>query len=262
MSNNTFYQEQTENHFISVKAWRQQMPSMHYHSSYELYYLDSGTRDYFVEDKFFSVKAGSFVLIPPSTFHRTGGAYARRILIGFTHDFLTRTYTLEAIEDMLKCFNKTLISPTEKILDRCKSLLNELNDCTTEREFAIYLGNLLCELSKCQEEASYNKQMSTLIEYINTHYFEIESIEQIAEHFYISKYHLCRIFKNTMNLTVIDYLNNIKIKNACDYLTNTDKSVLEISQLCGFNSSAYFSNVFKKFTNLSPNVYRKSKKKL
>lgn len=262
MANNIFYQEQTEDYFIGIKAWRQQMPSMHYHASYELYYLDSGTREYFVEDKFFSVTAGSFVLIPPSTFHRTGGNYARRILIGFTHDFLAKTYTSDAIDDMLKCFSKTLISPPEKVLTRCKSLLNALNDCESEREFAIYLGNLLCELSKCHEESTYNEQMSALIEYINTHFAEIESIEQIAEHFFISKYHLCRIFKNTMGITVIDYLNNIKIKNACEYLATTNKSIQEISHLCGFNSSAYFSNVFKKFTLLSPNEYRKRKKQL
>lgn len=255
-----FYKTQTKNYFIDVKAWRQQMPSMHYHSSYELYYLDSGTREYFVEDKFFSVKAGSFVLIPPSTFHRTGGNYARRILIGFTHEFLTRTYTAEAIDDMLKCFNKTLISPPVEILKTCKSLLNTLNKCTSEREFAIYLGNLLCELSKCHEEHTYNEQMSSLIEYINTNFSEIQSLEQIADHFYITKHHLCRIFRNTMNLTVVDYLNNIKIKNACTYLETTNKNIQEISQLCGFNSSAYFSNVFKKHTNLSPSEYKKLKK--
>lgn len=262
MTTNTFYQEDTQDYFIGIKAWRQQMPSMHYHASYELYYLDSGTREYFVEDKFFSVTAGSFVLIPPSSFHRTGGSYARRILIGFTYDFLAKTYTSDAIDDMLKCFCKTLISPPEKVLARCKSLLNALNDCKTEREFAIYLGNLLCELSKCRETVTYNEQTSALVEYINTHYAEIESIEQISEHFFISKYHLCRIFKNTMGITVIDYLNNIKIKNACDFLVTTNKSIQDISRLCGFNSSTYFSNVFKKFTLLSPNEYRKSKKQL
>ena len=256
------YQEETPNYFINAKAWRPHMPSMHYHASYEMYYLDSGTREYFVEDKFFSVTAGSFVLIPPSTFHRTGGSYARRILIGFTYDFLTKTYTSEAIDDMLKCFSKTLISPPEKALNRCKSLLNILNECENERESAIYLGNLLCELSKCHEESSYNEQMSAFIEYINTHFAEIESIEQIAEHFFISKYHLCRIFKNMMGITVIDYLTNIKIKNACEYLATTNKSVQEISGLCGFNSVAYFSNVFKKHTLLSPNEYRKRKKQL
>lgn len=256
------YQEDTASYFINTRSWRPSMPSMHYHASYELYYLVSGTREYFVEDKFFSVSSGSFVLIPPSTFHRTGGSYARRILIGFTHDFLAETYTSDAIDHLLKCFSKTLISPPEKVLTRCKSLLNILNECENKRESAIYLGNLLCELSNCHEESTYNEQMSALIEYINSHFAEIESIEQIATHFFISKYHLCRMFRNTMGMTVIDYLNNIKIKNACEYLATTSKSVQEISQLCGFNSAAYFSNTFKKLTTLSPNKYRKKKKQL
>jgi AraC-like DNA-binding protein len=259
---NMFQQEYSEDYFISIKEWAHQMPSMHYHNSYELYYLDSGEREYFVEDDFFSVTAGSFVLIPPSVFHKTGGSYARRILIGFTHDFLTKTYTPEAAKDILECFNKTLVSPPEKVLNRCKSLLNILNECETERDFAIYLGNLLCELSKCREETKYNDQMSMLLEYINTHFAEINSIEQIAKIFYISKHHLCRIFKKTMGLTLIDYLNNIEIKNACDYLTSTNKSIQEIAELCGFNSPTYFSNVFKRHTMLSPHEYRKRKKQL
>lgn len=262
MITNMFCPEQVEDYFISVKAWAQQMPSMHYHTSYELYYLDSGTREYFVEDNFFSVNAGSFVLIPPSIFHKTGGNYARRILIGFTHDFLTRTYTDDAIDDMLKCFSKTLITPPEKVLNRCKSLLNALNDCKNERDFAIYLGNLLCELSKCPETAIYNQQISNLLEYINAHFAEINSLEQIADHFFISKYHLCRIFKNTMGITIIDYLNNIKIKTACEYLTTSEIKIQDISQLCGFSSPTYFNNVFKKHTLLSPNEYRKRNRQL
>lgn len=259
--NNTFYHEETESHFMSIKAWSQQMPSMHYHDSYELYYLDSGTREYFVEDNFFSVTAGNFVLIPPSTFHRTGGDYARRILIGFTHDFLSSTYSPETVTELLQCFDKTLISPSDEVLTRCKSILNSLKDCKTDRDFALYLGILLAELSKCQNEPPHHdNQMSNLIEYINTHFGDIHSIEQIANHFFISKYYLCRIFKNTMGLTIIDYLNKIRIKKACEYLTNTNQSVQEIALLCGFNSSTYFSSVFKNSMHLSPKEYRKHRK--
>lgn len=256
------YQDEITSYFIDVKAHRMPMTSLHCHSSYELYYLDSGTREYYVKDRFFSVAAGSFVLIPPSTVHRTEGSYANRVLIGFTHDILAETYTPDAINDLLKCFSNTIISPPEDVLMRCKALLNILNACDNKRDFAIYLGNLLCELSKCPEKATYNEQMSALMKYINTHFAEIDSIEQIAEHFFISKYHLCRIFKTAMGLTIIEYLNDIKIKSACEYLTTTNKSIQEISVLCGFNSAAYFSNVFKKLIHMSPNKYRKSKKKI
>ena len=92
-------------------------------------------------------------------------------------------------------------------------------------------------------------------------YAEIENIEQIAAQLHISKHYLCRLFKNSMGITLIDYLNTIKIKNACTYLETSDKDIMEISQLCGYNSSAYFSNVFKKMMKESPSEYRKRKKK-
>lgn len=251
----------TRDYFIEKKVSDYQLASMHYHSSYELYYLDAGNRDYFVEDKFFSVSAGDFVLVPPSKIHRTGGAYGIRTLIGFTYEFLSKTYTETAIKDLLKCFGSTLIHPLDEEQQEFKAILNHLLKCTTETEFSIHLGILLQALSKCKPKEMRNKQISDIIEYINTHYAEIQNIEQIADHFYISKYHLCRTFKKSMQITLIDYLNIIKIKNASDFLISSDKTILEISQLCGFNSSAYFTNVFKKLSSVSPSEYRKKKHK-
>ncbi len=249
--------EKTKDYFISTHSSSRQMISMHYHQSFELYYLDEGNRDYFVDDKFFSVPSGSFVLTSPSKLHRTGGSYARRTLVGFTREFLEKTYTPEVIATLLNCFDKVLIRPEESKQNELKRLLKSLSLCKTETEFAIYLGILLSELSKCHSETTYNKQMSDLMTYINRNYADIQSIEQIANHFYISKYHLCRIFKNTMQLTVIDYLNHVKIKNACDLLDTTTKNITEISQLCGFNSPAYFGKVFQNLTGVSPTKYRK-----
>jgi len=50
------------------------------------------------------------------------------------------------------------------------------------------------------------------------------------------------------------------VKNACKFLETTNKDMLEISQICGFNSSAYFSNVFKKIMKDSPSEYRQKQK--
>lgn len=253
--------EETPEHFISTVAGHPAMPAMHYHSSYELYYLEAGSREYFVEDKFFSVSAGDFILISPSQFHRTGGAYSLRTIVGFTYDFLTETYTPAAIRHLLKCFDKTLISPPEHTQSEFKQILKSLAMCTNKTEFALELGTLLRKLAKCTPETSCDERISSIIKYINKHFPEIQSIEQIAEQVHISKHHLCRIFKESMGITLIDYLNHIRVKNACNFLEISDKDILEISQLCGFHSSAYFSNVFKKITGYSPSKYRKSHKK-
>lgn len=255
-----FYEE-TPEHFVSTVAGKPAMPAMHYHSSYELYYLEAGSREYFVEDKFFSVSAGDFILIPPSKFHRTGGAYSLRTIVGFTYDFLAETYTPNAIKNLVRCFDKTLISPPESMQDELKALLKSLAECTNQTDFAMDLGILLRKLSKCTPDTSYDERISSIIKYINKHFPEIHSIEQIAKQFHVSKHHLCRVFKESMGITMIDYLNNIRIKNACNFLESSDKDILEISQLCGFNSSAYFSNVFKKITGYSPLKYRQMRRK-
>lgn len=255
-----FYEE-TPDHFVSTVAGYPAMPAMHYHSSYELYYLEAGSREYFVEDKFFSVSAGDFILIAPNKFHRTGGAYSLRTIVGFTYDFLAEIYTPNVIKDLLRCFDKTLISPPESMQEELKGLLKSLAECTRQTDFAVDLGTLLKKLSKCTPETSYDERISNIIKYINKYFSEIHSIEQIAEQMHISKHHLCRVFKEAMGITMIDYLNNIKIKNACNFLESSDKDILEISQLCGFNSSAYFSNVFKKITGYSPLKYRQMRRK-
>lgn len=251
--------EATRDHSIRTEDSNYKMPSMHYHDSYELYYLEAGSREYFVEDKLFSVAAGEFVLIPPGKLHRTGGEYGLRTLVMFTQSFLEKAYTQEAMARILKCFEHIKLVPREEQQSSCRYLLKRLAAARDDTQFALALGLLLEELCRCGSPELRDDHVSGIVEFINRNYAEIESISQIAEHFYISKYHLCRVFKNAMKVTVIEYLNQIRIKNASHLLESSDYDISHISQLCGFNSVAYFSNVFHKLKGCSPSQYRKDK---
>ena len=234
------------------------MPSMHYHNAYELYYLEAGSRDYFVEDKIFSVSAGEFVLIPPGKLHRTGGAYCVRTLVHFTLDFFERIFTPAVAEQLVACFSQVKISPGQK-QQQCKDLLVLLSGTTNETEFGLLLGQLLLLLAKCGNQEIQYDQVSRIVAFINQNYASIHTIDQIAEVFFVSKYHLCRMFKKSMQVTIIDYLNEVRLKHARHLLEQTDRDVGDIAILCGFNSVAYFSNVFKRNTGVSPSVFRKQR---
>ena len=251
----------TKEFFAEVKTGVPAMPFTHYHSTYELYYLEAGKRDYLVEDKFFTISAGDFVLIKPNMLHRTNGGYSLRTLVGFSPAFLQKTYTPAAAKHILKCFDNVLISPPEEMQGELKGLLHSLSKDSNPIDFASDLGVLLRKLSKCGSDNHYDKRMSTIIKFINQNYPEIRSIEDVADRLHISKYYLCRLFKDATGTTLIDYINTIKVKNACKFLETTNKDMLEISQICGFNSSAYFSNVFKKIMKDSPSEYRQKQKK-
>lgn len=73
------------------------------------------------------------------------------------------------------------------------------------------------------------------------------------------RYALCKYFKNATGGTVIDYLNFVRLKKAYDLLTNTDKTILEISLECGFASTQYFNRIFKQNTGCAPSKYRNAK---
>ena len=166
----------TADHIIETTSGNHKMPSMHYHASYELYYLEMGSREYFVEDKLFSVAAGNFVLIAPGKLHRTGGAYCVRTLINFSREFLCRFFTPETVEQLLECFAHLKIVPSERQQGSCKQLLKRMAACSDDGEFALNLGLLLKELSHCGSEEIENDYVSTIVEYINRNFAEITAI--------------------------------------------------------------------------------------
>lgn len=252
-----FFTTEMDNLTIQVNSSDCNMPSMHYHDNYELYYLDAGNREYFIEDKLFSVSAGNFVLIPPGKLHRTGGKYGVRTLISFKREILETVYTPPVVDKMLTCFEHWWLNPDREQQAVCIQQMKRIMQSDDDMEKAIALGILLLELGKCKSKEFANDSVSAIVAYINANYRRIHSIEEVAEAFFISKYHLCRVFKNAMKMTVIEYLNQVKIKQACHLLLHTRKDMGEIADLCGFHSAAYFSKVFRKLMNQRPMEYRK-----
>lgn len=252
------FRDPGRDHEVSRSEGSIAMPDMHVHDYYELYYLAAGSREYFVEDTIFSVAAGDFVLVAPGKLHRTGGEYGMRILVCFTGDFLLRTFTHSALAEIVRCFGRLKITPPESERARFLEALTRLEQTRDETVFAVTLAGLLLALEACEGTALPREGVSAMVAYINANYASITGIAQIAEQFYISKYHLCRVFKDAMKMTVTDYLNRVRIRNACRYLRASNKDMGEIALLCGFHDAAYFSNVFKRIQGISPREYRRS----
>ena len=255
-----FYTENVDHEF-SRNASGGRRHQMHAHYYYELYYLEAGSREYFVEDTIFSVEPGDFVLIAPGKIHRTDGEYGMRVLVTFSQDFLLRTFTRAAAQRLLACFDNLKLTPGKHRQDVFITLLQRIETAADETEFALQLGALLQELNRCEKTEVSGGSASAIVAYINANFASIQNISQIAERFYISKYHLCRVFKEAMKMTVIDYLNQFRIQNACRYLRSCDKDVGEIALLCGFHDATYFCNVFKKQIGQSPGSYRRGYQK-
>lgn len=85
------------------------------------------------------------------------------------------------------------------------------------------------------------------------------TIDEICKKAHLSKFHFCRLFKNTTGRTVMEYVLETRIVMAKNMLLNEKLSVTEISNRCGFSSISYFSRVFKEKTGVTPLDYKKQK---
>ena len=98
--------------------------------------------------------------------------------------------------------------------------------------------------------------------YIAEHYAEKLTLTGIASQFYISPYYLSRLFKKSINLSLIEYINGVRIKAAQNLIEKTNESISDISEKTGFLTTAHFRRVFKDATGLSPQQYRQYYKRL
>lgn len=97
------------------------------------------------------------------------------------------------------------------------------------------------------------------IDYIYDHLGEDLTLETVANHVGLSKCYFCTQFKKDMKLSFTDYLTYARIQKSKYLLANTDKPILDIAILIGFNSQSYFTTQFKKYTGLSPKEFREKK---
>lgn len=110
--------------------------------------------------------------------------------------------------------------------------------------------------------STQNEILLPALNYIEENFKKDFSIAELAADCGVSQQYLGRIFRQSMNASPTEYIIDRRIREAVRLLTETDKSVSEISQLCGFSSVVYFCTVFKKAKGCSPGSYRSGSKYL
>ncbi|MBR1771991.1 MAG: helix-turn-helix domain-containing protein [Lachnospiraceae bacterium] len=105
--------------------------------------------------------------------------------------------------------------------------------------------------------AGKRQNLQALKEYLDEHYAEKITLDALAEHFFINKFYLTRIFKEQFGESVTEYLLQVRITRAKQMLRFTDQSIEEIAHACGMHDANYFSRVFKRVEGTSPGEFRK-----
>ena len=93
--------------------------------------------------------------------------------------------------------------------------------------------------------------------YIDTHFKENLTLDQLAQMVHISKYHLAHTFQEEFHISPISYLISRRIQESHFLLQETDHTISQIAQILGFSSLSYFSQSFRRLEGISPIEFRR-----
>lgn len=148
-----------------------------------------------------------------------------------------------------------------QFVSNTKSFLKLEIRCVSS-DFISSLSGITSKLLSSEEEANVsNEIMKKALIYIENNYGENISLSSISNQLYVSAKYLSKLFKKEINKNFIDYITEIRMKNAANYLLKSDKSIEEIFSLVGYSNKSHFYKVFKSYFGQTPNDYRNNKKR-
>ncbi len=168
--------------------------------------------------------------------------------------------------ETIRSSNPTYIIPrnsqtVSKHLDRICNVFR-CSETVIEPEISLSIQTILNELllskNSTSGESYVNTSLSDTISYINEHFDEDLSLEDLARHCNLSPFYFTRVFSNATGMTPHKYLLTARINSSKFLLKTSDLSIKEVGFKCGFSTESSFCNTFKKFEGLTPSQYKLS----
>ena len=259
----------------SIRIWYSDIPwryETHDHSAVEILLTLEGMVTYTIEDKIYQVRKGEILIVPPDTLHSlTMGEGSSRYLFLFESDAIM---TMRDIKSMAMYFHKPVhLRDGSDAHVRIRELLLRAREAYEKREL---MWNTMCYscilriyatlgqryLSGIKPRTGDNMRnmdsevINAVMTYINNHYREELSLEDVAKFAGFSRYYFSRSFKRQTGYSFKDYLCQKRLQVAMDLLIRTNRSMRDVAIESGFGSVATFNRVFREKKGCTPTQYR------
>ncbi|MBQ7090858.1 MAG: helix-turn-helix transcriptional regulator [Clostridia bacterium] len=249
-------------HHISEKPLDEPY-DMHAHNSYEILLFLSGDADYYVEGTRYTLHHGDIMIMRRSEFHhlilKSNRSY-ERIVLNFDlpiFEQLDPEHRLLSIFDDRQLGKYNHYSASSFPENHWKYFFDKILNCKEEPLRVAFLFALLGELYECYHSESFSSSgdrvelIYSVVRYINENINSNLSLDMICEHFYLSKTHLNRLFKQATGSTVWNYILIKRLLRARELLS-FGESPTNVYLQCGFQDYTTFFRAYKKQFNVSP----------
>jgi len=182
--------------------------------------------------------------------HFNGDSAASLFAIAYPNHSI-RAVRIKNAEDFTKRINGLIDRMTQNDIASCLHLSSDMHLIFN----TVYLS--IHEKDKADIKHNGANDVRAAVEYIENHYFQPITVDDMIQDLPVSKYHFIRCFSRTMGIAPYSYLTNYRINVSKTLLRSTDKSVSEIAESCGFPDTSNFIAHFKKHTGQRPLQYRR-----
>ena len=238
----------------------------HIHHFTELFYVLHGNGYFLVENEKFPVAENDLVIVNPNVSHTEMGGNEdplEYIVLGISG----LVFKDEIMDTAYNYSMHNFHNRKDDFLFYLKMLVKEVDE--KEEGFETICHNLLESLVLNLIRRTHNKiaiapskkvtkECRFVEQYIDEHFTENITLQKLSELTFLNKYYLVHSFKEYNGTSPINYLINKRISEAKHLLETTNHSVAKIASAVGFSSQSYFSQVFKRETNMTPNEWRKA----
>ena len=239
----------------------------HTHNHVELFYIVGGNGQFLIEDQLYPVNANHLVIINPNVTHTEVSLNAQPleyIVLGIEGIELATGKNSNGQFCILDHFESLEISGCLRNILREMELKSTGYEDVCQAFMEILIIRLMrnTELSvpEVPPVIAGNRQCAAVRRYIDLHFKEALTLDQLAEEAHMNKYYLSHTFKREYGISPINYMLSRRLEESKYLLAETDLSMSQISQLPGFSSLSYFSQVFRRTQSVTPMEYRQSTK--
>lgn len=249
------------------------MAHPHFHDDYEIYFLVQGNRKYFLAHKICDLFPGDVLLVKHHEPHQatldSDQPYERYLLHISPKMMAGLCKEYKELADFIDTRAFRVDSETFDEILRTLELLkkeSEIKDSVRRasiKNLVVRVLLLLCRVERAPDHEvplteKNDIRLQNSINYIVENYADPITLDQCAQIAYMSPSHFSRLFHKLTSMSFKEYLNKLRVQKACELLRQDDCSITDLAMNVGFNSSSYFSQVFKELTGTSPLTYRKN----
>lgn len=254
----------------------------HFHSEYEIIYVEEGHGERFVADSMEYFHPGDVILLGSNLPHymRSNEIYyagnpdlrVKGVVIQFAHDYMSHTIgkyaALNSVRLLLEKSKRGLHFPYPENKQIIKSI-QEQPACEGIHGI-IHLLLLLDKMAEFKQirllgSPHFNEKLSEfsdnriekVLSYLMYHYTEPLKLDDIASVVSMNTSAFCRYFKKKTGKSYVEYIQDLRIGYACKLLVGTSYDISQIGIECGFNTICHFNKIFKRNTGLTPSGYRR-----